>query len=174
MTTNTLYVIKGTDESRSDASAAKADDSELFLDLDASSAYWIEGHIMFNTWDNYGARIQYNWNYSGTLYNPDVHIVVKGMPAYWTYLFQNVNPTNVNFHTSQSGMENAGFSITTSTSANSALRGTSAISGRITTTTSGRFSFKWKHYDTGAPAGHGSTVYAGSWLYATPLDICPI
>jgi hypothetical protein len=165
--------MKAADEMRNDDTASPTDDSELFIDLEAGASYWVELHMLFNQSTTYGTEIRAHLNYSGTLYDPGVHLNIRAHGAYWGSLFQDISGFSRKFLTSQATMETS-VAIYSPTSANTNLRGSFIVEGRITCVDAGRLSLQWRHYDNGSSSSVSSTVKEGSFLYVTPLDICPI
>ena len=172
MTTDTLHVMKEADETRGDQTAPAAIDTELFLDLEASSSYWIEVGINFRAYTNYTVRLYHSLRYDQTLYEPLMHVYHRSMGAGYTSRYEDMPGSYMHSFLSQAGLATEPY-VFNATAENSTLRGLIWYSGRITTNEAGRLGFWWRHWDNGG-AAKASTIFAGSWLYATPLDICPI
>lgn len=177
MTAASTFVIKTTDESRSDRTAGYSNDAQLTVALSAGASYWFESCIVHWSSPYYAAQILMRPKYSGTLYDPLTHLIYEYTGAYWTTADFQVGYSGLNYFVTQAGMEAAQIPLYNSTSSNTTLRGGLRISGRITATTAGNLAMNWKYTNNGFdpnPASHPSTIFAGSWMYVTPLDICPI
>jgi hypothetical protein len=172
MTTASIRAMKLLDESRGYPGAASAADSELFLDLEADTTYWIE--LCFSAWtaDIYGACLHNRLIYSGTLDDTKTHLVTNAMPSGFTSVYRNRGSSEVNLLLSQAGMQTETYLFNDSGSSNSGLRSQKWVCGRLTTNTAGRLGLWWRHAST-APVTP-STVFHGSFLLATPLDICAV
>jgi hypothetical protein len=105
------------------------------------------------------------------LYDPGVHFEAMRMPCDFTDRYEDRPGFDRFMMTSQTALATTS-SMFNDIAENQFVRGMIWISGRLTTIDAGRFGFWWRHRDVGAALP--STVFAGSWMYATPLDICPI
>jgi hypothetical protein len=172
MTAATTFVFKTADESRFDQTAGFIDDAELLLALE-EGAYWIEANIVGRASSLYASQIRGRLQFSGALYDPGMHVVGTSNDSYYTSAYQ-AGSTRQSVYLSQTGLDT--YMIMDNTTSNSsAFRAGMCFSGRITCLSSGVLSFNWAHYDNGfAGSTNPSVVFAGSWLYVTPLDICPI
>lgn len=173
MTATTIRAMKQTDEVRAHPGAAIALDAELFLDLGAGAAYFLEVGIQYWSSNIYGARLYNALRYSTTLYDAGMHLQHLAMPCGFTSAYEDRAGVNIVYMAGQAGLEAELYGFNDQSSSSSATRGMIWWSGRITTTLAGRLGFWWRHYDNGGPAP-SSKVFAGSYMYATPLDICPI
>jgi hypothetical protein len=173
MTTATIRAMKTSDESRGDETAGFAADAELFLDLEAGAAYWVELCLNYRTPDSYAGALNTSLRFDGVLYEPGMHIQTRGMSVYYVNLYEDGPGIEINLLLSQSAMAST-TSLFNSTSDSTALRGMFIYSGRLTTTTAGRLALWWKHSDNGFGTPPATVIFTGSWMYATPLDICPI
>lgn len=171
MTVSTVHVIKTANESRGYPGAVLAADSELSIPLAAATSYWIEMGIMGWVYAYSGARHYTALKYSGTLNNAHVELVNNEMPITLVDAYRDRGGTNITYKRSQAAMEQETYlfnDFTTSTTA----RTMRLVSGRITTTTAGDLALWWRHYSTSYSPS--SVVYAGSFLYVTPLNVCGI
>jgi hypothetical protein len=173
MTAATLSVIKTTDESRFDQTAGFVDDPELFLPLEAGVAYWVEAVLIARVSAYYASQFRSRLQFTGSLYDPGVHVVSNSNNSYYTTAYEpNVHFQNVAL--SQAGLDSYQL-IDNTTSTNSAFRGVVWYAGRITCVDAGNLKLQWWHSDNGfAGSSNPTTLFAGSFLYVTPLDICPI
>ena len=175
MTSATVHVFKSATESRMDEAAGYADDAELVLALEADTAYWIEVCVECYTPETYGGRIYHRLTYSGTMDDTQVHVCSRQGQIGATSSYPGA--ATLRWYTSQGGLETEGSYAFDSQSLNSNHRGAIWYSGRVTTDSAGNLRFNWRHYDNGgAPetSTYASKVFAGSFMYAKPLDICPV
>lgn len=172
MTTHTIKVFKTLDELKS-TPAAYADDAELRLTLAANTPYWIETNCLCYAWDIYGCAMYVKLAYTGTFDTTlPHHIVTYRDPVYYLGYYSNVStalwctdPTTIA----------AEAYIYAGVTNNAANRGPAFFSGRLNTLAGGVLSVQWRHVDNGFdpnPSLHPSKILAGSWMYATPLNIC--
>lgn len=175
MTTQTLWVIKQTDESRDDPTASLTDDAELVLPLAAGTAYWVECGVLAYAQYDYAARVPCGLRYSGSLLDEQFSMAhihkYTSSPGYF-----NTTHTYTNHFTLVADMLADTSTIDNATGTNNtAYRGLAMYRGRITTDTAGNLSLAWLHFDNGFdPTPGPSKVFAGSFLIATPLNICPL
>jgi hypothetical protein len=174
MTALTTHVFKTADESRFDETAGYQDDAELIIALNASTAYWIEIGVCVRCQSDFASRMDVLPVYTGTY--------ATGQPQH-VAVYRDWSNNMTGYH--ESGFEPVLFNVTGSspfstasidnnTGDSSAKRGMAWYSGRITTDTAGDLKVRWRHLDNGgAGSSRPSVVFAGSWIYVTPLNVCP-
>jgi hypothetical protein len=173
MTALTRYVLKTTDESRFDETAGYVNDGELTLSLDANTAYWIEVGVECHTYSDFASRMQVVLAYSGTLDAAEPHHIMT-FRSYTAPLTVYQSQAVGSWTTDPSVIAYAAI-VDTNYSEKITNRGQAWFTGRLTTDTAGDLTVQWAHLDNGSSgSGRPSSVKAGSWMYATPLNICPI
>lgn len=162
--TTPVYVIKQADQSRFYTAAALSDDSELVLALTAGS-YLIDMAVAYRHQDTYATAMKAAWEYSGTISRASVRYYDKDC-VLAPYEIHNYDGSTVGGVVTYNSLP-SGISTSSYTS-NSAARGFLRAGGALAVSDSGNLKFRWGN-DSVSGLGGAVTVYAGSYIVATPV-----
>ena len=167
ITNDVQWVVKQANEERS-VSNPLADDSELFLDLDAGKFVWIDSVVVcYNRYDyDHDTKIAIDFTGDVEAFSVVCDNVYTTYPSYWSQVYGSTRDGEAGL-----GLEiSVEANIDTS---NSSIRGAVRFRGYLKVgATGGRLSIKWRKSTNGYGGGSfKSIVFSGSFIVAHDLEI---